>query len=158
MEVLCLRNCIKSEEFKGLLVDPKLAPYFGCNNQPLQINEQVQSQPTNYWFCTSRKCVMHVIDDGSGACLSGRTMKPRTINPEYPSPVEKTGGSFIAGPAMFMVTDEVKVNRLSPMSGISLLNTLEIVMSDIEERVVSMGEEEVKFNTPVNVTSCQFPP
>lgn len=59
---------------------------------------------------------------------------------------------------MFTVTDELKVNRLSPMSGISLPNTLEIVMSDIEERVVSMGEEEVKFNTPVNVTSCQFPP
>lgn len=67
------------------------------------------------------------------------------------------GGSYIAGPAMFMVTDELKVNRLSPMSGISLPNTLEISMSDIEERVVSMGEEEVKFNTPVNVTSCQFP-
>lgn len=52
----------------------------------------------------------------------------------------------MAGPAMFMVTDELIVKPLSPISGISLLNGLNINNNDLEERFVKVGKEEVKQN------------
>eukprot|EP00268_Persea_americana_P008010 TRINITY_DN13077_c0_g1_i7.p1 TRINITY_DN13077_c0_g1~~TRINITY_DN13077_c0_g1_i7.p1 ORF type:complete len:116 (-),score=15.02 TRINITY_DN13077_c0_g1_i7:80-376(-) len=43
---------------------------------------------------------------------------------------------------MFMVTDELVVKPLSPMLGISFLSNFNIPVSDIEERIVCMGEKE----------------
>ena len=67
-----------------------------------------------------------------------------TMNQKFPDTVTKLGGSFVAGPAMFMVTDELVVKPLSPMLGISFLSNFNIPVSDIEERIVCMGKKEVK--------------
>lgn len=53
----------------------------------------------------------------------------------------------MAGQATFMVTDELLVKPLSSISCLSLLNQFNLPLSDLEERFVSMGEEEVKEQT-----------
>ncbi|RWR96795.1 hypothetical protein CKAN_02619700 [Cinnamomum micranthum f. kanehirae] len=144
--VQVLKEFIKSEECEGLLVDPNLGPYFSCKNQPLQIKEQNPWQPTIIdCYCSSDICGIDIkiLDYSSERCRHGTLKKQLfTINPKYPSPVKELGGSFIAGPAMFLVTDELNVKQHSPMSGISLLTKLNISMIDLEEHVVSVGEVE----------------
>lgn len=50
----------------------------------------------------------------------------------------------MVGPTMFMVIEELIVKPLSTILGISVLSEFNIPISDSEERVVSVGEEEVK--------------
>ncbi|XXG89315.1 hypothetical protein AAC387_Pa12g1347 [Persea americana] len=144
--VQVLKEFIKSEECEGLLVDPNLGPYFSCKNQPLQIKEQNQWQPTIIDCSCSRNISdndIKIIDYSSDRCIHWSIKKQLfTVNPKYPSPVKEFGGSFIAGPAMFLVTDELNVKQHSPMSGISLLTKLNISMIDLEEHVVTVGEVE----------------
>ncbi|XXG62173.1 hypothetical protein AAC387_Pa05g0593 [Persea americana] len=119
---LYFKDCMKSEECKAMLLDPKLPPYFGTKNQLLQIEEQAPS-PVAF----SRAM---------------RSIQLSTMNQKFPYTVTGLGGSFVAGPAMFMVTDELVVKPLSPMLGISFLSNFNIPVSDIEERIVCMGEKE----------------
>ena len=149
--VQVLKKFIEPKECEGLLVDPndpKLGPYFSCKNQPLQIKEQNQWQPTIIDCSCSRNISdndIKIIDYSSDRCIHWSIKKQLfTVNPKYPSPVKEFGGSFIAGPAMFLVTDELNVKQHSPMSGISLLTKLNISMIDLEEHVVTVGEVEVK--------------
>ncbi|RWR83866.1 hypothetical protein CKAN_01264000 [Cinnamomum micranthum f. kanehirae] len=122
VEDLNFKDCMKYEEFKAMLLDPKLPPYFGTKNQLLQIEEQA---PCPMAF--SR--VM-------------RSIGLSTMNQKFPDAVTELGGSFVAGPALFMVTDELVVKPLSPMLGVSFLSNFNIPVSDIEEQIVWMGEKE----------------
>ncbi|XXG62170.1 hypothetical protein AAC387_Pa05g0591 [Persea americana] len=122
VQSLYFKDCMKFEERKAMLLDPKLPPYFGTKNQLLQLEEQA---PCPMAF--SR--VM-------------RSIQLSTMNQKFPDTVTKLGGSFVAGPAMFMVTDELDVKPLSPMLGISFLSNFNIPVSDIEERIVCMGKKE----------------
>ena len=54
------------------------------------------------------------------------------------------GGSFVVGPEIFMVTDELVVKPLSPILGICLLSNFNMIVSDIEEQIACTGEKEVK--------------
>ncbi|KAL3845130.1 hypothetical protein ACJIZ3_002533 [Penstemon smallii] len=54
----------------------------------------------------------------------------------------KGQGSYIKGPAMFTVTDDLIVTPTSAISSFSILNRLKIPLSDIEEYVIDIGEEE----------------
>ncbi|XXG62187.1 hypothetical protein AAC387_Pa05g0601 [Persea americana] len=135
-------DCIKSEEFKAMLLDPKLVPYFGTKNQLIQIEEQVPCKP-NIFHC--RTCY----DENTAYITSPRTcshgkksIQLSTVNQKFPDAVTELGGAFIAGPARFMVTNELIVKPLSPISSISLLSKFNIPISDIEERIVRMGEKE----------------
>ena len=52
---LYFKDCMKSEERKAMLLDPKLPPYFGTKNQLLQIEEQAPCKPIIFhslilWF------------------------------------------------------------------------------------------------------------
>eukprot|EP00268_Persea_americana_P058810 TRINITY_DN7159_c0_g1_i10.p1 TRINITY_DN7159_c0_g1~~TRINITY_DN7159_c0_g1_i10.p1 ORF type:complete len:500 (-),score=71.82 TRINITY_DN7159_c0_g1_i10:3519-4946(-) len=147
VQVLGLEDFIKSEECKDLLVDPNLARYFSSKNQPLQIKELAPWKPTiiscgqcNYIGDTAIK----IADYGFESCGHWEHRKQLcTINPKYPNVVRELGGTFIAGPAWFMVTDELNVKQLSLWSVIPLLNELNICMGDLEEHVVSLAKEEV---------------
>ncbi|RWR83860.1 hypothetical protein CKAN_01263400 [Cinnamomum micranthum f. kanehirae] len=47
---ISFKDCMKYEECKAMLLDPKLASYFGTKNQLLQIEEQVQCKP-DFFHC-----------------------------------------------------------------------------------------------------------
>lgn len=142
---LSLKDCMKSEECKAMLLSPKIAPYFGSKNQLLKIEEQVPLQPK---LINCPSCSGSYITLGNfGACPHGKKgMQLRTVNPKYSAVVDGLGGAFVTGSAMFTVTDELIVKPLSPVSGISFINKFGFQISDLEEVVVSVGEMEVKFN------------
>ena len=66
------------------------------------------------------------------------------INPKYPGAVTESGGAFLKEPTTFMVTDNLVVKPFSTISVITLLSSYNIVMNDIEERVVNVGVLEVR--------------
>ncbi|RWR96798.1 hypothetical protein CKAN_02620000 [Cinnamomum micranthum f. kanehirae] len=143
--VQVLNDFLKSEECKGLLIDPNLATFFSCSNQPLQVKEQIPRKPSIGCSYRCRELSggrITLTDFGSGCCGHGFKTKLCIINPKYPNVVKEIGGTFFAGPALFMVTDELNVKQLSTMSALSLLTKLNISTSDIEEHVVGVGEKE----------------
>ena len=130
-----------------MLLDPKLAPYFGCKNQLLQIVEQVPYQPTLFQCSSCSICVPYIKDYGNWTCSHGANkMQLRTLNPKYPNAAMEQGGTFMVGQAVFMVTDELIVKPLSSISGVSLLSRLNININDLEERFVTVGKAEVRQN------------
>ena len=72
------------------------------------------------------------------------TIQVEVINPKFRDVATELGGAFMAGPGIFMVTEELIVKPLSTISGIYFLSQFNIPVSDLEEQVVIVGEEEVK--------------
>ncbi|XXG89337.1 hypothetical protein AAC387_Pa12g1359 [Persea americana] len=143
VEGLSNNDLIRSEECKAMLLDPKLAPYFSCKNQLLQIVEQVPYQPTLFQCSSCSICVPYIKDYGNWTCSHGANkIQLRTLNPKYPNAATEQGGTFMVGQAVFMVTDELIVKPLSSISGVSLLNRLNININDLEERFVTVGKAE----------------
>ncbi|KAF6160969.1 hypothetical protein GIB67_007610 [Kingdonia uniflora] len=52
------------------------------------------------------------------------------------------GGGYMTGPSTFMVTDDLVVTPLSPISVFSFLESQNVPVDDLEQRMVSMGIEE----------------
>ncbi|RWR96786.1 hypothetical protein CKAN_02618800 [Cinnamomum micranthum f. kanehirae] len=154
VEEIGKKGCIKSEECKALLLDPVLVPYFGSMNQLIQINEL----PGKLTIFNCQSCLRNAIsikDSGSSTCLHGceTTIPVEVINPKFHDAVTELGGAFMEGPAMFMVSDELIVKPLSTISGISLFNQFNIPINDLEEHVVSVGEEEALSLLKSSLTS-----
>ncbi|XXG89324.1 hypothetical protein AAC387_Pa12g1353 [Persea americana] len=136
------KRWMKSEETKPLLLDPKLAPYFGSTNQLIQINE-LPGKLTAFACLSCLDNGIGITDSAFGACSHGcRTIQVEVINPKFHDVVTELGGAFMAGPGIFMVTEELIVKPLSTISGISFLSQFNIPVSDLEEQVVIVGEEE----------------
>lgn len=66
------------------------------------------------------------------------------INPKFGGATNVSGGTFLKGPTTFMVTDELVVKPLSPISVISLVSGFNIPFSDLEELTITVYEEEVR--------------
>lgn len=114
----------ESEEVKETLVNPKLAPGLAYNNQLIGIEEAINP---------------------SYNTLISRFLAERSELSPGSKLVEevKIGEGLIKEPSVFMVMDNLTVKPLSPFSGISLINELQIPFGDIGEREVTMGEDEV---------------
>eukprot|EP00268_Persea_americana_P066050 TRINITY_DN8915_c0_g1_i8.p1 TRINITY_DN8915_c0_g1~~TRINITY_DN8915_c0_g1_i8.p1 ORF type:complete len:197 (-),score=30.78 TRINITY_DN8915_c0_g1_i8:164-754(-) len=142
VEELGNKSCMKSEECKALLLNPKLAPYFGSMDQLIRINEL----PGQLTIFNCARCLSNgfgITDGDSGTCSHGNNIvQVEIINPKFRDVVAKLGGTFMDGPTTFMVTDELIVKPLSTISGISLFKQFNIPINDLEEQVVSVREEE----------------
>ena len=117
-----LDQWFKSEEMKSVLLDPKLAPGLAGGCKLFGIEEA--AKPSN-------------------SSLSSMFNKRfRDLNPKS---IEKfkIGDGLVKGPSMFMVTDNLSIAPLSMISVLSLLNSLKVPVSDVQELKVTMGEEEV---------------
>ncbi|RWR83870.1 hypothetical protein CKAN_01264500 [Cinnamomum micranthum f. kanehirae] len=141
-EDLSRKDCMISGGCKAMLLNPKLPPYFGTKNQLLQIEEQVPRKPKFVWCATCRGSAAFITSPRMCCHSSRREVQLSTTNPKFPGAVTELGGAFVAGQAMFMVTDELAVKPLSTVSGISLLSKFNIPISDIEEQIVCIGEKE----------------
>ncbi|KAA8536578.1 hypothetical protein F0562_029056 [Nyssa sinensis] len=108
----------KSEEMRAILVNPKLASGLAYSKQIIPIEEA--------------PCPSH------SALSSLSTVKHSPLR----SKSNPTGYGFAKGPNMFMVTDNLIIKPLSPILGISLINILNIPLSDIGERKVTMNEDQ----------------
>ncbi|XP_028111530.1 uncharacterized protein LOC114309851 isoform X2 [Camellia sinensis] len=117
-----INKFFKSEEMKDIVVNPKVAPGLACGNKLIGIEEAVNPSFSTLSSLFTTKC-----SDLNSNSLIGEV---------------KIGGGFMKGPSMFMVTDNLSITPLSPISGISLINKLKVPLSDVEELEVTMGEEE----------------
>lgn len=126
---------MKSEEHKAMLLSPKVAPGFRCENQLLSINEA--SYPP-YFF--------HAFNDRHRDKLtSDENLISREFSVTALTVMDPRG--YLAGPAMFTVLDNLVIMPISPVSGISILNKLGVPFGDVEERIVHVGKEEVFFSS-----------
>ncbi|KAH7834945.1 hypothetical protein Vadar_021187 [Vaccinium darrowii] len=112
----------QSEDMKAILLNPKLAPDTYYGNELIGIEKAVNMSHST--LSSLFQCEL------------------RDFSSESPLPEVKIGGGLVKGPSMFMVTDSLSIEPLSPISGISLINRLKVPLSHIHELEVAMGEEE----------------
>ncbi|KDP46569.1 hypothetical protein JCGZ_08541 [Jatropha curcas] len=124
---------------KEILLSPKIAPDFGYENQLLGVKEVAH-----------QLCYLKLSSNGLGFNVgisldkptSNRSIALRVKDPKSTYKSGKTGRGFMKGPAMFTVTDDLIVTPISQISGLSVLNKLNIPFNDIEELNVHVGNEE----------------
>ncbi|KAF9596230.1 hypothetical protein IFM89_008389 [Coptis chinensis] len=126
---------LKAEYIKAKLLSPMHVSQFGYKSQLLGTNEN---------FIPNSKCLFGLLPSGDKVDLYGH-------QPFNPNPIG--GKGFINGPATFVVTDDLSVTPLSPISNIFALNRLSVPISDLEERVVCIGGEEVLRLLEASLTS-----
>ncbi|XP_038980138.1 uncharacterized protein LOC103710638 [Phoenix dactylifera] len=131
-------NYMKFKECSDMLLAPKLAPYFGCDNQLLDIGE----------MCPQTTKVCHKscfgLPSATITCLHGvETKCSYEMNPKFQTSGTGTGGGFAKEMMTFMVTDEMEVTPLSPISAVSIINKLMVPINSLEEAQASLGEAEV---------------
>ncbi|WCJ20375.1 hypothetical protein M5689_002611 [Euphorbia peplus] len=111
----------KSSNEKQVLLNPKIPPKFGYDNQLTGVEEE----SCDIYFNTS-------------------TPARKVKDPKIPTDrkEDKSNGGFMVGPAMFTVTDNLSVIPFSAISRVTVLHKLNVPLSDIQERVVHVGKEE----------------
>lgn len=126
-----LTNC------KDKLLNPSIACHHACGNQILQMNVE-NSFALDIWKCFNcfKICAKNC-GHGFGK------IKLRLVNPKCGSTAIGNGGGFVKKSAMFMVKDDLIVEPLSSISTITLVKNLGVPLKDLEERSVTLGEQEV---------------
>ncbi|QCE11864.1 hypothetical protein DEO72_LG10g3102 [Vigna unguiculata] len=137
---------LRSQRVKGELANPKCAPLFTISDQILPIGEV--SLPV--YYCNT-------FFDGREYRFSlSISARPRyygyygydenapleIMNPKCCIGDSRSGKGFVKGPSMFMVTDDLVVTPMSSISAVSYLNRSLVPLSDLEERVISVGVKE----------------
>ncbi|XP_027929885.1 uncharacterized protein LOC114186070 isoform X2 [Vigna unguiculata] len=134
---------LRSHRVKVELATPKCASLFSVSDQILPIGEV--SLPV--YYCNT-------FFDGREYRFSLSTSaRPRSygydenarleiMNPKSCIGDSRSGKGFVKGPSTFMVTDDLVVTPMSSISTISYLNRSKIPLSDLEERVISVGVKE----------------
>ncbi|KAL5990129.1 hypothetical protein ACLOJK_011026 [Asimina triloba] len=135
-------SCMVSEESSTTLLEPKLALHWQCESQILPVMEEgPKGIDIRSFYCT---CCQRNIYQCSHFpySLSGSKIV-NWINPKISGGTSECGGGFVKGPkTAFMVTDGLDVKPMSLISGISILENFDVPLSDLQERDVSVGEEE----------------
>lgn len=131
-----------AKEVKKRLVDPGLAPQFKLSPQMFPIQEQNSQYYANIQL---RDLSQFYITKGY------KSYEKNQIHNKVLKFVDlKSGGrslnGYVKGPAMFMATDDLSVEQMSPISGVSLLNRLKTPLSDVAEKVVTIGIKEVRWS------------
>ncbi|KAJ0092061.1 hypothetical protein Patl1_26612 [Pistacia atlantica] len=130
-------NYMKSTQVANTILSPKLASKFGCRNQLLPIEEEAPMQFNSYtcYACFSRM----------KRCIHTQSEELAIMNPKLPG-ITKKGGGFVNREGLLLVTNDLVIKPLSRVSDMHHLNKLKFPLSDLEEKVVEVDEEEVKLN------------
>ncbi|ONK62353.1 uncharacterized protein A4U43_C07F3010 [Asparagus officinalis] len=123
---------MKSEELRDMLLAPMLPPHFGCQHNLLSIEEVFPQKITT---CACKTKIR-------GQCVHGMGQIYDEINPKQDNSSLGNGEGYARGMMKFMVTDEMKVTPLSPISGFHIIKKLMVPISSLEEAEASLGETE----------------
>ncbi|KAJ1411272.1 hypothetical protein SESBI_21315 [Sesbania bispinosa] len=137
------------------LLDPQVAPQFGCWKQPLKLNEEATP---SYWYGTG------VIKNNIGYSLgNGVISKKKSLlsnpdamklfDPRSPDGTREISKGFVRRPSLFVIWDNLQVIPLANTSSISFLQKLNVSLDDLEEHVVSIGETEALNLLGASLTS-----
>lgn len=165
----CVDNLYKSVESldsswctdsRSMLLNPGLAPQFGCPNQPLNISDV--ETPTTYYYGTGSKkhdpyygmrqiqFVGGVISKSYGSVYEAKTLT--SLDPRSPNRSNNNVVGFVKRPTLYGVADDLTVKVLSGSSCLSYLKELSLPLDDLEMKVISIGEAEVKWLLFLNVS------
>ncbi|MCI01773.1 tyrosine/dopa decarboxylase [Trifolium medium] len=64
------------------------------------------------------------------------------VDPKFSSSKSSSSGEYVKGPSIYMVTDDLVVSPISSFNAISHLNSLNVPLLDVEEKVVRIGPKE----------------
>ncbi|RLM65320.1 hypothetical protein C2845_PM16G18620 [Panicum miliaceum] len=131
------RGYIK-EECQDLLLSPKLAPYFGCSINVLQVKElDARMLKVKCLFCLHRH---HCL------CKSPLATTLRETNPKSSSASDEytTNGAYIkGGPRNFIVTNSLRILQFSLANTLQLLREAKIPKEKLVEKEIALDETQV---------------
>ncbi|KAH7836391.1 hypothetical protein Vadar_000661 [Vaccinium darrowii] len=135
---------LKSEGCTKMLVCPKLAPFHSVDNQLLQIEEvsypqYVFDSNQNLWVVAVAKTELSspTTEESEERRFSAVVMDPKSPTGEVDS-----GKGYMKGPATYMILNDLSVAPLSPIKSVALVNQMNVPLSDVVERVVTIGHNE----------------
>jgi hypothetical protein len=151
----CVGNLYKSVENldpSSVLLNPGIAPQFGCANQPLNI-PHVLPPPTAYYYGLKRKrdhydfnTEMWVISKSNVSLVNPRvliSLDPRPLNMSREGVV-----GFVNRAAFYVVCDDLKVKQAFGhfRFNLSLMKKQNLTsLEDLEVKVITIGEAEVRW-------------
>jgi hypothetical protein len=163
----CVDNLYKSVETLdsswctdslSVLLNPGLSPQFGCPNQLLNIPDAQPQPPTTFYYGTGipkpkydsyhghyvaeEKIEGGVISKTKGSIYNAKLLT--ALDPKSPTKSKEGVVGFVKRPALYGVSDDLKVKLLSSNSCLSYLKELSLPLDDLEMKVISIGETEVK--------------
>lgn len=140
-----------SNDYREILVSPRLAFGFGYKHDLLDVGEA--SQPFFYYASGYNLEYTDVLITTTKSLPSSynNVVSLTVIDPKSHKYVDESDGGFLTGPAMFIVTDSLIVTPISSIFSLSILNELKVPFSDIEEKVVHVGKEEVSYHLSVSI-------
>lgn len=141
---------LRSQIVKEELANPKCAPLFTISDQILPIDEV--SLPVYYCSTFIYGKERHVVlATSTRPRIYGYDMNARLeiLDPKSCIGDSRSDKGFVKGPSTFVVTDDLFVTPMSSISAVSCLNRSQVPLSDLEERVISVGVKEV-----THVLSC----
>lgn len=71
--------------------------------------------------------------------------KSREVKLVYTESDTASRKGFVKGPAMYLVTDDLILAPSSPISALHLINRLETPLTDVKEKVVTVGIQDVSY-------------
>ncbi|KAL3849064.1 hypothetical protein ACJIZ3_010946 [Penstemon smallii] len=113
-----------TRDTKDMLLKPKLPPKFLSKNQIFSLTEEQKSQS----FTKVKEKNMDYLSPSNSGMVA-------VYDP-------KGDGSYVKGPGLFMVTDDLTVTPLCILSSLLTLKELNIPLSDVEELELDIGLEE----------------
>jgi len=161
MTELYPRRYLISHELKDKLTKPQCAPHFRVRTQLL---------PTDAASLQAYYCHTYYNSDNDVYCADLTKGKARSKNntsvPDkfVPFKLKLVGfksylsgsfeklacivvSSYARGPSTYMVADDLRVTPMSSISTISYLNSSKVPLSDLEEIVIKISDEEVSIFT-----------
>ncbi|WJX49043.1 hypothetical protein P8452_35530 [Trifolium repens] len=145
----CVGNLYKSVEIldpSSVLLNPGIAPQFGCPNQPLNI-PHVLPPPTTYYYGLKRKRGHYdfnkekrVVSKSSASIVNPRvliSLDPRPLNMSREGVV-----GFVKRAAFYAVYDDLKVNYVLDYFSLSYLKRQKFPLGDLEVKLITIGEAE----------------
>jgi hypothetical protein len=126
-----------SQEAKNRLVDPKLAPLFKFSQNMFPVEDPCMRyycfyKGTNYENGSN----LFITDEYRSEWGKYEMLEVETQRVSYEG--------YVKGPRAYMVTDDLVLTPWSPISALHLINHLEIPITDIKEKLVTIGIKEVR--------------
>lgn len=142
---LSSENYIKSEECKNMLLSPKLFPHSGFDSHILEVGEEYPKYRYNDYGDIE---IVRNTNKSKGSSIGNEEEASDLaiiLDPKSPTGETIKGEGYLKGPATFMIMDNLLVTPFSPTSIITQLNQMKVSTSDVEERIVTVGKDEVRL-------------
>nr|XP_011460898.1 PREDICTED: uncharacterized protein LOC105349255 [Fragaria vesca subsp. vesca]XP_011460899.1 PREDICTED: uncharacterized protein LOC105349255 [Fragaria vesca subsp. vesca] len=144
---------ILSSYHKEMLLTPKLVPGFCYENHLLGTEEATYYYAGSTGFLSTDKALLATRTaqatksirsycSQESALTSIRPIAVRDPKANHHEHKSAQAQGYLKGPAMFTVTDDLDIRPVSLILGLSLLNKLEVPLTDIEVQTVQVHKEE----------------